>query len=182
MADGGIWRLGYVGGFIPQTPRKSRSWLKPIHLTKSELLRLQTRPNIAGRMLKCIPQANPSFLPGPLQGPLAQLAEHRTFNPGVVGSIPTRPTFLPACTVGSTVLMPHSKCTSHILGCIGHSFEYPQSAAKIHVRRCYRVEQCRSRWGRAESLACFKQAAKWRQTLRPEGSFPLSYFSKNLIT
>ena len=26
-------------------------------------------------------------------GPLAQLAEHRTFNPGVVGSIPTRPTF-----------------------------------------------------------------------------------------
>ena len=25
-------------------------------------------------------------------GPLAQLAEHRTFNPGVVGSIPTRPT------------------------------------------------------------------------------------------
>ncbi len=26
------------------------------------------------------------------QGPLAQLAEHRTFNPGVVGSIPTRPT------------------------------------------------------------------------------------------
>ena len=27
-------------------------------------------------------------------GPLAQLAEHRTFNPGVVGSIPTRPTKL----------------------------------------------------------------------------------------
>ena len=27
-------------------------------------------------------------------GPLAQLAEHRTFNPGVVGSIPTRPTML----------------------------------------------------------------------------------------
>ena len=29
-----------------------------------------------------------------LPGPLAQLAEHRTFNPGVVGSIPTRPTNL----------------------------------------------------------------------------------------
>ena len=27
-------------------------------------------------------------------GPLAQPAEHRTFNPGVVGSIPTRPTKL----------------------------------------------------------------------------------------
>ena len=29
-----------------------------------------------------------------MKGPLAQLAEHRTFNPGVVGSIPTRPTTL----------------------------------------------------------------------------------------
>ena len=28
-------------------------------------------------------------------GPLAQLVEHRTFNPGVVGSTPTRPTTLP---------------------------------------------------------------------------------------
>ena len=27
-----------------------------------------------------------------MAGPLAQLVEHRTFNPGVVGSTPTRPT------------------------------------------------------------------------------------------
>ena len=30
----------------------------------------------------------------PQNGPLAQLAEHRTFNPGVVGSTPTRPTYI----------------------------------------------------------------------------------------
>ena len=42
-------------------------------------------PSQAFRELYCV--SNRNFL-----GPLAQLVEHRTFNPLVVGSNPTRPT------------------------------------------------------------------------------------------
>ena len=47
-----------------------------------------------GAYAKMYSPSEPSFPSGMLHGPLAQLAEHRTFNPGVVGSIPTRPTKL----------------------------------------------------------------------------------------
>ncbi len=41
-----LWWLGYVGGFIPQTPWKKlavagKPWLKPIYPTNSEQLRLR---------------------------------------------------------------------------------------------------------------------------------------------
>lgn len=47
------------------------------------------------------PGATPRWLPS-VRGPLAQLAEQRTFNPWVLGSIPRRPTILPGrCSLRS---------------------------------------------------------------------------------
>ena len=53
-------------------------------------------PITGGRLVSRPPVVAPPSLgydpTGIRYGPLAQPAEHRTFNPGVVGSIPTRPT------------------------------------------------------------------------------------------
>ncbi len=43
--------------------------------------------------------ANLGTISCPQNGPLAQLVEHRTFNPMVVGSNPTRPTIFPVKTL-----------------------------------------------------------------------------------
>lgn len=50
-------------------------------------------------------------------GPLAQLVEHRTFNPGVVGSIPTRPT-----TVSDTA---NSAIQGDFSGVLSTYLDYP---------------------------------------------------------
>ena len=57
MADGGIWGLGYVGGFIPQTPWKKlavalKPWLKPIYLTKSGQLHGDLQGQLLGFLSK----------------------------------------------------------------------------------------------------------------------------------
>ena len=81
-------------------------------------------------------------------GPLAQLVEQRTFNPRVVGSIPTRPTILtPLFTSGlrmrpdrrvtrNSTSMLHSRCNSMLASFAWLlSWSGPQRLAKFAIKR-----------------------------------------------
>ena len=81
-----------TGGATPLEPPESNGTIMPHKppLGKGKQLRnFRICRGPTGPMLYWLSIRGP-----PRDGPLAQLAEHRTFNPGVVGSIPTRPTKL----------------------------------------------------------------------------------------
>ena len=60
------------------------------------------------------------------EGSVAQLVEHRTFNPQVVGSIPTRPTITFATTTTTTTVAPRATTTS--LTELNHSVSEPDES------------------------------------------------------